>query len=75
VSSSSGKAPPQFAAWPVVGALDFFSRRANFMRERRAASQSGNYSFYFGRHRIVGLSGDDGRRTFFDTKELSASAG
>jgi hypothetical protein len=69
------KAPRVFASWPVVGALGFFSRRAEFLEGMRAASQTGQYSFHFGKHRIVGLSGEDGRRAFFDSKELNIGAG
>ncbi|GLA63796.1 hypothetical protein AtubIFM56815_004142 [Aspergillus tubingensis] len=39
------------------------------------ASPTGNYSFYLGRDRVVGLSGPQGRRTFFESRDLDLDAG
>ena len=69
------KAPPVFEAWPIVGALRFFSDRKAFLEEVAAKSHSGQASFYYGKLRIIGLSGEDGRRTFFDSKDLEMEGG
>jgi len=69
------KAPPLFDAYPIVGALRFFSDRKAFLEEVRDKSKSGQASFYYGKFRIVGLSGEDGRRTFFDSKDMDMEGG
>lgn len=61
--------------YPILGMLRFFSDRRNFFNEAIRVNRSGNFSFYFGKHQIVGLSGLAGRRTFFESKELNMSEG
>ncbi|OJZ83139.1 hypothetical protein ASPFODRAFT_194566 [Aspergillus luchuensis CBS 106.47] len=39
------------------------------------SSPTGNYSFYLGRDRVVGLSGPQGRKTFFESCDLDLDAG
>ncbi|KAI9696850.1 MAG: hypothetical protein M1820_008004 [Bogoriella megaspora] len=69
-------APPLMEeSLPVVGALRFFTSRGNFCRDGASMTKTGNYSFYCGSHRVVGLSGLEGRKTFYDSKELSLHAG
>lgn len=68
-------APLLLESLPVVGALRFFSNRNLFLREVAARSPSQQASFYFGRFRIVALSGQDGRRAFFESRELDFNAG
>jgi hypothetical protein len=69
------KAPRIFEAYPILGAFRFFSKRSEFMSSAQALSRTGQYSFYFGKHQIVGLSGEDGRRTFFDSRDLDLANG
>jgi len=38
-------------------------------------SISGNFSFYFGKHHIVGLAGPEGKKTFFESKHLDFGQG
>lgn len=73
--SFPSKAPPLFDAWPIVGALRFFSNRKAFLEEVAGKSHSGQASFYYGKLRIVGLSGEDGRKMFFDSRELDIEGG
>ena len=61
--------------YPILGMWCFFSDRRNFMHTASRSTASGNFSFYFGKHQIVGLAGVDGRRTFFDSKHLSMAIG
>ncbi|KAK1573915.1 cytochrome P450 6A1 [Colletotrichum navitas] len=68
-------APKLFKSHPVVGSPRFFSNRGNFMTEGRRLAKSGNWSFYFGKMRIVGLSGVEGRRLFFESRELDFTKG
>ena len=60
---------------PVFGSLRFFSDRYNFIRQAAAATKSGNFSFYYGKHRIVSVSGFEGRKTFFESKDLNMTEG
>ncbi|KAK1148576.1 hypothetical protein N8T08_009583 [Aspergillus melleus] len=67
---------PKFApGYPVVGALRFFFNRERFCYDSRTASPTGNYSYYLGRHRVVGLSGPQGRKTFFESRDLDLDQG
>ena len=69
------KAPPVFESLPVVGALRFSSNRNAFLRDIARRSPSGLASFYFGKLRVVALSGEEGRKTFFESRELDFNAG
>lgn len=60
---------------PVVGAFRFFTSRATFLKDGAANSKTGNFSFYVGKHQVVGLSGLEGRRVFYESKELSSHQG
>jgi len=61
--------------WPILGSLGFYFDRDKFMLSHVAESITGNFSFYFGKHHIVGLGGPDGKRTFFESKSLDMSEG
>jgi sterol 14-demethylase len=60
---------------PVIGGLGFFTRRANFLGAGRDASKSGQFSFHYGPHPIVALSGEAGRSTYYTTRGLDLAAG
>ncbi|KAF9888286.1 hypothetical protein FE257_008856 [Aspergillus nanangensis] len=68
-------APKFVPGYPVVGALQFFSDQLRFCHEKVTGSATGNYSFYLGRHRVVGVSGPQGRKTFFQTAHLDSTQG
>ncbi|KAI0878743.1 cytochrome P450 6A1 [Hypoxylon argillaceum] len=58
--------------WPILGALEFYyGRRADFTREALQASKTGNFSFYIGKKQLVGISGAEGRKLFFESKDLN----
>lgn len=61
--------------YPILGMWRFFSDRRNFMLSSSHSTKTGNFSFYFGKHQIVGLAGTEGRRTFFDSKDLNFAIG
>ncbi|KAK3940840.1 cytochrome p450 6a1 [Diplogelasinospora grovesii] len=62
-------------ALPILGALRFFSDRRNFMVHGTQASRSGNFGFYFGKLQVVGMAGVEGRKTFFESRDLNLSEG
>lgn len=69
-------APPLLKeSLPIVGALRFFSARATFCKDGASKTKTGNYSFYFGKYRIVGLSGLEGRKAFYQSKDFSLFEG
>ncbi|KAG9236781.1 cytochrome P450 [Amylocarpus encephaloides] len=61
--------------YPVLGALRFFTARWDFFQHARTQSPTGNFSFFLGKHPVVGLTGTDGRRVFFDSRELGFAEG
>jgi sterol 14-demethylase len=61
--------------YPIVGALGFFTERWTFCKRASAQSATGNYSFHLGKHRVVGVSGEEGRKVFFENKQLGFSEG
>lgn len=60
---------------PFSGAWGFWGARWDWCKSVRDWSPTGNYSFHVGRHHVVGLSGDEGRQVFFDSKELGLVEG
>jgi len=69
-------APKQsFSEWPILGSLRFFSERWNFLREAAVHSLTGQHSFHVGGYSVVGLSGEEGRHAFFESKQLSLGEG
>ncbi|KAK3374268.1 cytochrome P450 [Lasiosphaeria ovina] len=78
LSSLSKGAPAHWSSshLPLLGsALPFFQRRRGMFMEGRGSSATGNFSFFVGRKHIVSLGGLDGRKTFFESKNLSVSQG
>ena len=62
-------------AWPILGSLQFFTERWDFFQKSKAHSQSGNFSFYAGQWPVVGLTGEEGRKLFFESKALAFTEG
>jgi sterol 14-demethylase len=74
--SLPSNAPPLVAeAWPIIGSMQFFSQRWDFFKRQMAHSPTGNFSFYAGDKIVVGMSGDESRRIFFEHKHLSLTQG
>lgn len=61
--------------FPLTGAIRFWTKRWEWYRQARHRSQTGNFSFHAGPNTIVGLSGEKGRKLFFESKELAFSEG
>ncbi|KAK1948823.1 cytochrome P450 6A1 [Colletotrichum sublineola] len=62
-------------SYPILGALRFFKSRRSFCQDSSRSTKTGNYSFHVGKHRVVGLSGLEGRKAFYESKELSMFEG
>jgi hypothetical protein len=61
--------------YPIVGALGFFTERWTFCRRAIADSPTGNFSFHLGKHPIIGVSGEEARRVFFDNRQFGFGEG
>lgn len=61
--------------YPIIGAVAFFTKRWDFFRHAISQSPTGNFSFHLGKHPLIGVSGDEGRRVFFESKQLSFAEG
>jgi sterol 14-demethylase len=61
--------------WPILGDVEFFSNRAEWCKAAIAASKTGNFTFHFGENQIVNLAGLQGRKTFFESRELNFNEG
>ena len=62
--------------WPIVGMLwRFYGRRNDFMVEGTKLYSSGNFSFYLGKHRVIGVSGQQSRRAVYESRDLNLAAG
>lgn len=69
-------APPLIKGdWPLIGPINFWTRRWDFFKEAAKTSANGNFSFHVGNRVVIGVSGDEGRRAFMDNKHLDATSG
>ncbi|KAI5199546.1 cytochrome P450 6A1 [Aureobasidium subglaciale] len=68
--------PPRVKGdWPLIGPLTFWTKRWEFFQEAAKASLNGNFSFTVGKHVVVGVTGDEDRKVFLESKQLDATAG
>lgn len=61
--------------YPVTGPWGFWTKRWDWYRRRCDQSKTGNFSFHAGPNTIVALSGEDGRKLFFESRELGFTEG
>lgn len=61
--------------WPILGAWELYKNRKDFFLAAQNKSSTGNFSTYFGKYQIVGVSGHDARKSFFEAKELDMNEG
>ena len=75
-SSPNPNAPKRISgSFPFIGTYKFFTARWDLFRDSRLLTSSGNFTFYIGPHHIIGLSGDKGQETFFESRDLSFNEG
>ncbi|CAM1502719.1 Fc.00g074950.m01.CDS01 [Cosmosporella sp. VM-42] len=68
-------APNYVKGWPVFGSIGWFRARSDFLTDGKRASESGQFSFHYGPHAIVALSGKSARATMFCQRGLDFSLG
>lgn len=61
--------------WPLLGSIDFFRCRGDFLKDGREQSPNGHFSFYYGPHPIVALSGEAARQAYLNVRGLNLFAG
>lgn len=61
--------------WPIVGSWRFFVERKTFFYEAVKQSPTKSFSTYVGKYQVVGLSGLEGRKTFFESKDFGFTEG
>lgn len=61
--------------YPITGPWGFWTRRWDWYRRRRDQSKTGNFSFHAGPNTIVALTGEEGRKLFFESRELGFAEG
>lgn len=68
-------APAILKGWPILGVPEFFGKRWDFMRETLKKTADGTFSFYYGPHPIVAMSGTKARTSFFASRGLHMGDG
>jgi hypothetical protein len=72
----SSKSPKRLnEGWPIFGVLRFFTARWDLFQHGKAQTPSGNFSFFVGKHPVIGLTGDKARQTFFQSRDLGFAEG
>jgi hypothetical protein len=61
--------------YPLTGAIGFWTKRWDFYKNAVKRSYTGNFSFHAGPNTIVALSGEKGRKLFFESRELNIHDG
>jgi sterol 14-demethylase len=61
--------------YPLTGPWGFWTERWDWYRRQRDQSATGNFSFHAGPNTIVALAGEEGRKLFFESRELGFAEG
>ncbi|KAF7551132.1 hypothetical protein G7Z17_g5247 [Cylindrodendrum hubeiense] len=67
-------APKVDRGLPLLGSLGFFRARSSFLRSGKLQSSNGQFSFYYGPHPVVAVSGS-GMATFYGNRGLDFNEG
>lgn len=68
-------APRILKGLPILGSVNFFRARADFLRAGKTWAPKGLFSFYYGPHRVVAVSRDTDKKIFFSHRALDFAAG
>ncbi|KAJ6780014.1 hypothetical protein PWT90_05530 [Aphanocladium album] len=68
-------APTLIQGWPVLGSVDFYLRRNDFLRRERKNHGGRPFSFYYGQYPIVSLVGEAGRTFLYTSRQFDLRAG
>lgn len=69
-------APPVTKSnWPIVGDLGFWTARHDWWKAALSQAGSQNFSFHIGKHRAVGTNSEEGRKLYFESKDVGFGEG
>ena len=68
-------APPLYNEGRLLGSLRFTTSRADYLAEGTRKSRDGQFSFWYGGHHVVVVSGEAGRTSFQTARNLDPGAG
>lgn len=60
---------------PFLGARGFFSARGEYFQRAIRSLPGKDFSFYVGQKHVIGLHSAEGKKTFFENKDLNFAAG
>ena len=61
--------------FPLLGAMKFWNARWDHHNQGSAGSSSGHFTYYVGQMPVIGLSGSQARKLYFDHKKLDLAEG
>lgn len=61
--------------FPLTGAVRFWTKRWEWFQQTRLHTPTGNFTFHAGPNTLVALSGEKGRRLFFESRDLGFAEG
>ena len=74
--SFPSNAPKVFSSdYPIVGALGFWTARRDFWHQAIRESKTGNFSFHVGKNPVIGVSSEEGRKVFLNSRHLGLHEG
>ncbi|KAM3515172.1 hypothetical protein MY11210_001184 [Beauveria gryllotalpidicola] len=68
-------APILIRGWPILGSVDFYLQRCEFLEKQHKRRSGQPFSFYYGPHLIVGLVGEAGRTLLYNSRQFDVRAG
>lgn len=74
--SFPSNAPKVFSSdYPVFGPLGFWTARRDFWHRAIRESKTGNFSFHVGKHPVIGVSSEEAREVFLNSRYLGLKEG
>jgi cytochrome P450 len=61
--------------FPITGPVGFWTERWSWYKRQRDAAPNGNFSFNVGSHTMIALTGEEGRKLFYDSRHLGLREG
>ncbi|OAR02106.1 hypothetical protein LLEC1_05477 [Akanthomyces lecanii] len=68
-------APKYVAGWPVLGSIEFYLGRRDFLERDKKKNGGHSFSFHYGKYPIVSLAGETGRTLLYTSRQFDLRAG
>lgn len=68
-------APRLVKGWPILGSIDFYRKRRQFLSSEQKKSGGKSFTFYYGKYQIVSLAGESGKALLYSARPLDLRAG